>query len=205
MYLYLLGRTPLESPARNISYRNVSGAVGEQGKRTTRKTGLFRPAGHVSNSNKRSAVHERRSRDQIWRHCEGQPLGGQLFPRVAAARSIDEQQDNPIWFIFMSTPAFNSCRSRGRTRHCAYWVIPREEAAPTGASFPEHTRRQRTALAKSSHETSQLISSSFRARRDGEGALRRERLNWSAIQPMVRLVHTSSSSLLRLLEHFKKR
>lgn len=97
----------------------------------TRKTGLFRPAGHVSNSNNRSAVHGQRSRDQIWRRCKGQPLGGQLFPRVAVARSIDEQQDNPIWFIFMSTPAFNSCRSRGRTRHCAYRVIPREETAPT--------------------------------------------------------------------------
>lgn len=166
----------------------------------TRKTDLFRPAGHVSNSNKWSAVPEQRSRDQIWRHCEGQPLGGQLFPRVAAARSIDEQQDNPIWFIFMSTPAFNSCRSRGRTRHRAYRVILREEAAPT-VDWSLVSRAYETSANGSQELAWDVAVNLFLVSREArrQEALHREGLNWSAIQTLVRLVHSSFSSLSRFL------
>lgn len=81
-------------------------------KKRPREGDLFRPAGHVSDSNKRSRQRSvpRRARPNLGA-LRG-PLGGQLFPRVAAVKSIEKQQDNSIWFIFMSTPAFNSCRSR---------------------------------------------------------------------------------------------
>lgn len=69
------------------------------------------------------------SRDQIWRHCKASSwLGGQLVPMVVPDRSIEEQQDNSVWFIFMSVLPFNSCRAALRS------LSHREEHATAGAA-----------------------------------------------------------------------
>lgn len=113
-----LKRVPLESPTRNVPYRNVSAFAnaGEKWRRgrekeissdlqDTSRTRISDP-GNVRLRGARPNLGALRG-----------PLGGQLFPRVAAVRSIEKQQDNSVWFIFMSTPAFNSCRSRSRSLH----------------------------------------------------------------------------------------
>lgn len=73
------------------------------------------------------------------------------------------------------------------------------EISPRCLSFPEHTRRQRIPR-MGSHETSQLISSSFRARRMGVAPRATFKLKrYSAL--VAQLVHSSFSSHV---QHFRK-
>lgn len=83
--IYPGARAPLESPTKNVPYRNVSEVVheGRRMKKRWKVGDLFRPAGHVSDSNKRRSVRARETK-----------FGGiaRATGRTAASQGRDRQE-----------------------------------------------------------------------------------------------------------------
>lgn len=111
-------------------------------KKTWKVGGLFRPAGHVSDSNKRRSVRARETKfGSIGEgHWANSCFSGSR-PPGASRNNKTIPYDLYLWAL----PAFNSCRAlHSLVSHSAREGRARREGVETGASFPEHTRRQRT-------------------------------------------------------------
>lgn len=150
-----------------------------------RERDFFRPAGHVPDSNKRSRQRSVRE-TKFGGHCEGH-WADSCFPGSPGASRINKTipYDLYLW-------ALRHLIAAARAR-CVRLAIPRRRDDRGFVSRAYETSANSMQEHGISHETSQLISSSFRVSRDSEGALRRERLNWSAIQRLTRLVHSPPS------------